>query len=77
MQIKSVKIVRNSGADLLLIETDLPYAVWPFKGRQYMEMSVAQGMGEQYVLDNFRIEPEVTGDYGYTTPEVVCVDLEF
>jgi hypothetical protein len=57
--IKSATVVMSAGTDLVILETDLPPAVWPFEHQPSPRFEVAKGFGEQYVKDNFGLEPEV------------------
>lgn len=59
-RITKVTVIKQSGTDQLRIETTLPLGVYPYKGfPQTLSLEVTKGMGEQYVRDNFKIEPEV------------------
>lgn len=59
-KIKKVVVIEQNGTDLVRIETDLPLAVYPYKGfPQTLSMEVSKGMGVTYVRENLHIEPEV------------------
>jgi len=63
MLIKVTKIclIKSAEApDELLIQTDLPNGMYPFKGNASITLKVAKGMGEEYCDKNFeRVEIEI------------------
>lgn len=59
-KIMRVQVIEQHGVDLVRIETDLPFAVFPYSGYpQNLTLEVSKGMGIQYVRENFNMEPEV------------------
>lgn len=43
----------HTGPDVLLLDTALPSAVWPYKGTQTIKMSLAKGTGRRYAREHF------------------------
>lgn len=59
-KITKITVLTGSGTDQIRLETSLPLGVWPYKDYpQTLRMEVSRGMGEEYVRENFGIEPEV------------------
>lgn len=52
-------ITSDCGIDKVIIETDLPPTVFPFKENAHFVLHVCKGDGEKYVIDNLGIIPEV------------------
>lgn len=56
---KSATLLLTHATDKLQIDTDLPYAVWPYEGQQTLNMEIAKGEGLEYCRKNFGIEPRI------------------
>lgn len=54
-----VVIERQCGTDRVLIYTDLPSTVYPYDEPATMVLDVAKGSGVAYVIENFKLTPEV------------------
>ena len=54
--ITKIIVLKTNATDKVILFTDLPPAVWPFKEDTCLQFDVAQGKGEQYVKDNFGLE---------------------
>lgn len=50
---------RQCGTDRVIFYTDLSPSVYPYKEKASLIMDVASGQGEQYVIENFGLIPEV------------------
>ena len=55
-----IVLCREHGMDKVIIHTNnLPPTTYPWDESGSLVMDVAKGKGEQYVIDNFGIQPEV------------------
>jgi hypothetical protein len=58
--VKSAKVlIQAHGPDLVIVETNLPPAIYPFTENTSPRFEVARGQGAQYVRNNLSIEPEI------------------
>lgn len=62
LTITSITIIKNGGADLVLLQTTLPSAVWPYEGSQSLSFQCAHGSGETYCAWHFPGIPVSTVD---------------
>lgn len=64
MNITSITIIHSQfGSDVLLLHTDLPEGVFPFKGTAVLKLDIAAGHGEEYCKKHFPdIEIKVIND---------------
>ena len=53
MKILSVKVMQTSGADVVLLTTNLPPSTWPYTESPVLKFDVAAGSGFEYVWRNF------------------------
>ena len=54
INIEKIVILRDGkSVDHVMIETDKPEAVFPFRGTLSLNFTVANGIGEEYVKTNF------------------------
>jgi hypothetical protein len=54
MIIKSVRVVcRRYSPDVVILETDLPVATFPYSGTVDLSIPVSSGQGERYALQHF------------------------
>jgi hypothetical protein len=53
MNILNITIVLNSGADHIMLHTDLKEGIWPYTGYAVLKTEAAYNKGEQWVKDNF------------------------
>jgi hypothetical protein len=53
-------VILGHGADIIVLQTNLPESVWPFEGQASVRMSAARGSGIDYVRQHLGIEPAVT-----------------
>lgn len=54
-----IVLVSENGMDKVIINTDLPPTVYPWTDAASLILNVAKGQGEQYVIKNFAVKPEV------------------
>lgn len=59
MIVKSITLLtRESGADVLSLELDIPDGCYPYDGNAYAEIKVAKGKGLEYCLRHLHREPD-------------------
>lgn len=57
---QAIVLCREMGTDKVIIHThNLPPTVHPWDEMGSLVIDVAKGKGEQYVIDNFGVKPEV------------------
>lgn len=54
MLITNIVITKTSRKDNVVVYTNLPNPIFPFKGRLHMQFDAAQGTGEDYVKKYFK-----------------------
>lgn len=60
INVTSAKVlIAKHGPDLVIVETDLPPTVFPYKENATPRFEVAKGQGADYVRTHLGIEPEV------------------
>jgi hypothetical protein len=57
IKITAITIVINSGADCILMETELPPSYYPWTSSPLLRMECAKGTGEDYCKRNFPSVP--------------------
>lgn len=53
IEITSITIVQDGGADAVIINTTLPTGCWPYDHPAHVKLQVARNEGENYVKKNF------------------------
>lgn len=54
IDIKEILVITGmSGADTVILTTDLPESLWPFNGCLKVDFRVAKGTAEEYVKEHF------------------------
>lgn len=59
MEITSITVILDESADTVLVTTNLPGAVWPFKDTLVLKFNAAKDTGAEYVRKHFGIEPTI------------------
>jgi len=66
MNITKIIVVTDTGADTILLETNLPNGSYPFTGFQECKMTIAAGTAEEYVKKHF---PNIPLEVIHTAPK--------
>jgi len=78
MKITQISIVARgtggSGPDHILLETDLPGAVYPFDTPAGFSMIAAAGTGLRYCQENFKGIPIIYCEAGRVSPVLISPD---
>lgn len=54
LKVKEISLLSgNYGPDIILLHTNLPCGIWPFKGEATLRLEVAKGYGEDYCKEHF------------------------
>ena len=53
LNITKITIIKGDGSHYIYLTTDLPSAVWPFRGNADMILHCAYGTAEEYCKKNF------------------------
>lgn len=60
--IKSVTLLLTDGADILLLNSNLPNGAHPFDGCAQLQITVAKDQGANYIVKHFASVPAATID---------------
>lgn len=51
--ITSITLISGQGSDKVSLETNLPNGIYPYDGKQDVNMTLAKGTGEEYLAKHF------------------------
>ena len=53
MDIERITVLKNDGADVMILHTNLPSGIFPFTGTAELKLTVAKSTCEEYIKKHF------------------------
>lgn len=75
-KITKIIVLKTNATDKVILFTDLPPAVWPFKEETCLQFEVAKDKGEQYVKDNFGLEASPANTDGASARSAIEFEIK-